>query len=88
MKPMSEDIKKEAQDTELRLEDLDKVAGGEISIDLIGKVDNEYWYVAKCPYCTYHIQFPATSSPDEVEKIVRQHIQLYHPTGEPWDDPI
>ena len=27
---MSEDVERDAQDTELRLEDLDKVAGGEI----------------------------------------------------------
>ena len=83
---MSEEINKVAQDAELSLEDLDKVAGGEISIDLIGKVGNEYMYVAKCPYCSYNIQFPATTSPDEVEELITQHIKIYHPTGEPLED--
>ena len=85
---MSEEIKKEAQDVELSLEDLDKVAGGEISMELIGKRADGYWYVAKCPYCSFNIEFPATSSLEDSEEIVRQHIQLYHPTGESWDDPI
>ena len=85
---MSEDVERDAQDTELRLEDLDKVAGGKISFELIGKVGNEFMCVAHCPYCTYNIQFPATSSPDEIEDQMMQHIQLYHPTGESWDDPI
>ena len=85
---MSEEIKKEEQDVELSLEDLDKVAGGEISMELIGKRADGYWYVAKCPYCSFNIEFPATSSLEDSEEIVRQHIQLYHPTGESWDDPI
>ena len=85
---MSEDAERDAQDTELRLEDLDKVAGGEISIDLLDKGENGYWYVAKCPYCSFNIEFPATSSLEDSEEIVRQHIQLYHPTGETCDDPI
>ena len=85
---MSEEIKKEEQDVELSLEDLDKVAGGEISMELIGKRADGYWYVAKCPYCSFNIEFPATSSLEDSEEIVRRHIQLYHPTGEPWDDPI
>lgn len=85
---MNEEIKKEAQDMELSLENLDKVAGGEMSFELIGKVGNEYMYVAKCPYCSYHIQFPATSSPDEVEEQMKQHIRIYHPTGEPLEDYI
>ena len=66
---MSEEIKKEAQDTELRLEDLDKVAGGEISIDLLDKGEIGYWYVARCPYCSFNIEFPATSSLEDSEEI-------------------
>ena len=85
---MSEDAERDAQDTELRLEDLDKVAGGEISIDLLDKGEVGYWYVARCPYCSFNIEFPATSSLEDSEEIVRRHIQLYHPTGETWDDPF
>ena len=85
---MSEDAERDAQDTELRLEDLDKVAGGEISIDLLDKGEVGYWYVARCSYCSFNIEFPATSSLEDSEEIVRRHIQLYHPTGETWDDPF
>ena len=85
---MSEEIKKEAQDVELNPEELDKVAGGEISMELIGKRADGYWYVANCPYCSYNIEFHATSSFNEIENLMMQHIQLYHPTGETWDDPI
>ena len=83
---MSEDVERDAQDTELRLEDLDKVAGGEISIDLLDKGEIGYWYVANCPYCSYNIEFPATSSFHEVEDLIMQHIKIYHPTGEPLED--
>ena len=73
---------------ELSLEDLKKVAGGEISIEFIGKAGNEYSYVAYCPYCSFNIQFPATKSFDEIEDIMTRHIKIYHPTGEPWEDSL
>ena len=42
---MSEEIKKEAQDTELNKEELDKVAGGKITIGPNGE------YLFRCPEC-------------------------------------
>ena len=83
---MSEEIKKEVQDAELNLEELDKVAGGEISMELIGRRADGYWYVANCPYCSYNIEFPATSSFNEIENLMMQHIKIYHPTGEPLEN--